>query len=192
MIWLGDFNRHHRHWDDNAHTHLFGRKATREAEILLTLQMVRSVRLVSSTILRWSRSATTSTRPTGSYDTCTSDTTVHATGRRPISPSSSPASSSSWTSRARQLHPKVNRQTRHALGAHRNLPAVAPALSPHANARSNADSPVHHFSSARASPYRPYTPTSSWVWYGTISLLGQNTPSKRPRKEGVTRCRYVV
>ncbi|VDB89214.1 unnamed protein product [Peniophora sp. CBMAI 1063] len=37
MIWLGDFNRHHRFWDDHAHTQLFSKRATREAEILLTL-----------------------------------------------------------------------------------------------------------------------------------------------------------
>lgn len=37
MIWAGDFNRHHPMWDDEGDTHLFTRRATREAEELIRL-----------------------------------------------------------------------------------------------------------------------------------------------------------
>ena len=35
-IWLGDFNRHHPHWDDPTDTRLFTRAATGDAEILIS------------------------------------------------------------------------------------------------------------------------------------------------------------
>ena len=34
-IWLGDFNRHHPHWDDPSDTRLFTSEATRAAEVLI-------------------------------------------------------------------------------------------------------------------------------------------------------------
>ena len=37
MIWLGDFNRHHPHWDDPADTRLFTRLAIQNAEILISV-----------------------------------------------------------------------------------------------------------------------------------------------------------
>lgn len=37
IIWLGDFNRHHPHWDDPSDIRLFTREATRSAEILINL-----------------------------------------------------------------------------------------------------------------------------------------------------------
>ena len=36
VLWLGDFNRHHPHWDDPSDTRLFTRAATRDAEILIS------------------------------------------------------------------------------------------------------------------------------------------------------------
>jgi hypothetical protein len=36
ILWLGDFNRHHPHWDDPADTRLFTRSAIHNAEILIT------------------------------------------------------------------------------------------------------------------------------------------------------------
>ena len=36
IIWLGDFNRHHPHWDDPADTRLFTRLAIQNAEILIS------------------------------------------------------------------------------------------------------------------------------------------------------------
>ena len=36
VIWLGDFNRHHPHWDDPADTRLFTPVATSDAEILIS------------------------------------------------------------------------------------------------------------------------------------------------------------
>jgi hypothetical protein len=35
-IWLGDFNRHHLHWDDPADIRLFTRSAIHDAEVLLS------------------------------------------------------------------------------------------------------------------------------------------------------------
>ena len=35
MVWLGDFNRHHPHWDDPNDTRLFTREALRDAETLI-------------------------------------------------------------------------------------------------------------------------------------------------------------
>ena len=37
MLWLGDFNRHHLHWDDPADTRLFTRSAIQNAEILISV-----------------------------------------------------------------------------------------------------------------------------------------------------------
>jgi hypothetical protein len=34
-IWLGDFNRHHPHWDDPSDTRLFTRPAIKDAEVLI-------------------------------------------------------------------------------------------------------------------------------------------------------------
>jgi hypothetical protein len=36
ILWLGDFNRHHPHWDDPANTRLFTSSAICDAEILIT------------------------------------------------------------------------------------------------------------------------------------------------------------
>ena len=36
IIWLGDFNRHHPHWDDLADTRLFTRSALSNAELLIS------------------------------------------------------------------------------------------------------------------------------------------------------------
>jgi hypothetical protein len=35
-MWLGDFNRHHPHWDDPADTRLFTRKAIHDTEVLIS------------------------------------------------------------------------------------------------------------------------------------------------------------
>lgn len=36
LLWLGDFNRHHPHWDDPADTRLFTRSVIQNAEILIS------------------------------------------------------------------------------------------------------------------------------------------------------------
>lgn len=36
VLWLGDFNRHHPHWDDPSDTRLFTRSALNNAEILIS------------------------------------------------------------------------------------------------------------------------------------------------------------
>ena len=37
ILWLGDFNRHHPHWDDPSDTRLFTRMATQDAELLISI-----------------------------------------------------------------------------------------------------------------------------------------------------------
>jgi hypothetical protein len=46
VIWLGDFNRHHPHWDDHNDTHLFTKDAIKAAEILIEAMAKAGLELV--------------------------------------------------------------------------------------------------------------------------------------------------
>jgi hypothetical protein len=53
ILWLGDFNRHHPHWDDPANTILFTRSAIRDAEILITAVAELSVTFLLDVCPTW-------------------------------------------------------------------------------------------------------------------------------------------